>query len=220
MVQQERRFAMVPVWVIYHPDLNHADVRVYATLSERAGRKRVAWPGHRRIASDVGMSRSTVQAAIGRLEAAGAVEVEPLRGRSHRYWLPQDRPDNRATTGTTTGPHRPDNRATTGPIVGHELEEVNQKKEAAAPIFDEAQFIADRALQAAKARKREGYDVRNVNALARTIAVDPDFIHETNRVWAHRECDACSTTGFVAIYAPGAGSVPVACDALEGSTHE
>lgn len=207
MVQQERRFAMVPTWVIYHPELNHADVRVYATLSERAGRKRVAWPGHRRIAEDIGMSRSTVQAAIARLEAVGAVEVEATRGLSHRYWLPQDRPDNRATTGPTTGPDRPDSRATTGPIVGHELEEVNYK--AAAASFD-AELTA-RAVEAAKQRQRAGYAVRSIGGLAKTIAADPDFEAEVRHAWNHRDCDACGGTGYLEHYAPGAGMVKHVC---------
>lgn len=89
-VAQERWFAIIPKSVIYHPDLTGNDIRVYASLSERAGTKLHAWPGVRRIAGDVHMSPTTVQASIDRLERVGAVEIERRKGRSNDYWLPRD----------------------------------------------------------------------------------------------------------------------------------
>ena len=37
-------WAMVPRWIIQHNDLTSGAVRVYAALSDMAGRDRPAWP--------------------------------------------------------------------------------------------------------------------------------------------------------------------------------
>lgn len=87
-VSQELYFAILPVEVIYHPDLKASDIRVYATLSERAGKKRKSWPGYRKIADDVHMSPTTVQESVARLEACGVVEIDRMKGKSNHYWLP------------------------------------------------------------------------------------------------------------------------------------
>lgn len=87
-VGQEQFFASVPKDLIYHSGLTAYDLRVYATLAERAVSKGHAWPGIRRIASDLNMSKSTVQQAIERLESIGAVVVERRDGKSNDYWLP------------------------------------------------------------------------------------------------------------------------------------
>ncbi len=87
-VSQEHRFAQVPRSVIYHADLTGNDIRVYATLSDRAGRKGTAWPSVRRIAVDLGMSPTTVQVCLDRLETAKVIEVERDAGSVNHYHLP------------------------------------------------------------------------------------------------------------------------------------
>ena len=87
-VRQEDFFARVPKTIVYHPELTGNDVRVYATLSERAGSKRATWPSVRRIAEDIGMSPTTVQKSLDKLEELGVVEVERTDGRVNRYYLP------------------------------------------------------------------------------------------------------------------------------------
>ncbi len=60
---------------------------VLVALIDRADRAGVAWPSQLRLAADLGIARSTVQAALSRLLEVGAiVEHEPGRpGRSTRY---------------------------------------------------------------------------------------------------------------------------------------
>ena len=86
-VTQDRFFAQIPKAVVYHPDLTGNDVRVYATLSERAGSRRSAWPGMRRIAADIGLSTTTVHQSIEKLESLKFIEVDRT-GKTNRYHLP------------------------------------------------------------------------------------------------------------------------------------
>lgn len=60
---------------------------VLFALIDRADKDGIAWPSQLRIAADLGIARSTVQEALGRLRDVGAiVEHEPGRpGRSTRY---------------------------------------------------------------------------------------------------------------------------------------
>jgi hypothetical protein len=87
-VAQEEYYARVPKPVVYHPDLTGNDVRVYATLSERAGSSRRSWPGVRRIAKDLAMSPTTVQSALDKLEDFKLIEVERSKGMVNHYFLP------------------------------------------------------------------------------------------------------------------------------------
>lgn len=74
-------------------------------------------------------------------------------------------------------------------------------------------FHAQRAVDAVRERKRKGLEVKSDGGLARTIQADPDFRAESERIWAHRDCDKCDGDGFVSEYSPGAGMRKVECDA-------
>lgn len=87
-VSQEDFFAKVPKAIVYHPGLTGNDVRVYATLSDRAGTKRSSWPSVRRIAADLGLSATTVQKALDKLEELKLIEVERSGGKVNLYHLP------------------------------------------------------------------------------------------------------------------------------------
>lgn len=60
---------------------------VLLALVSRANKDGIAWPSQLRISADLGIARSTVQDALGRLREVGAVEEhEPGRiGRSTRW---------------------------------------------------------------------------------------------------------------------------------------
>ena len=60
-------WAPVPFDVITSDKLNHADVRVYAYLLFRAGKKDYSWPSVETIATDLHMSTSAVKLAFRRL---------------------------------------------------------------------------------------------------------------------------------------------------------
>ena len=68
-------WAMVPRWIIQHNDLTSGAVRVYAALSDMAGRDRPAWPSHRTLAGKCNMSISSVRRHIRELVDVGAIRV-------------------------------------------------------------------------------------------------------------------------------------------------
>jgi len=87
-VSQERSYAQIPLGVLYHPELSGNDIRVYGTLSHRAGTKDHSWPSVRRVAKDLGVSTATVTASLTHLEAAKVVEITRSDGDVNRYHLP------------------------------------------------------------------------------------------------------------------------------------
>ena len=60
-------------------ELSHRAKTVYMYLKDRSDAEGKCWPGLKRIASDLHISRSTVLRALSELEAKGYVE------RCHRY---------------------------------------------------------------------------------------------------------------------------------------
>jgi len=69
--------------------LNQSDGLVLLAIVDRANEQGIAWPSQYKLATDLGIARSTVQAALGRLvEHELLLEHEPGRqGRSARYQL-------------------------------------------------------------------------------------------------------------------------------------
>ena len=59
---------------IYAADLPHRDVTVYMYLRSRSDADGSCWPGIKRIASDLHLSRSTVKRALDDLERAGFLQ--------------------------------------------------------------------------------------------------------------------------------------------------
>ena len=59
---------------IYAADLPHRDIGVYMYLRDRADAEGKCWPGIKRIAADLHLSRSTVKRALDDLERAGFVQ--------------------------------------------------------------------------------------------------------------------------------------------------
>ena len=70
------RFAKLPLDVMQRSDLTPADKIVFAAIEDRIGENGVCWAGLRRLASDCGMSPSTVSGSVDRLEAAGLIAIE------------------------------------------------------------------------------------------------------------------------------------------------
>lgn len=90
-------FAMIPEWVLFHPQLTSHAVRLYGVLMRFAGESRHCWPGLVTLAGKIGSSRSTVQRAIKELEAVGALTVSPRYSEHgdrtsndyHLHWAPR-----------------------------------------------------------------------------------------------------------------------------------
>ncbi len=90
------RYAMIPEWVIYHPDLTGSDVRVYAVMARMADAEGRCYPKADTVASRLGVSDDTVRRSVARLEAAGALRVTPKMGpngyRANDYLIAGDTP--------------------------------------------------------------------------------------------------------------------------------
>jgi len=70
-------FAMIPEYVLYHPDLIATDVRLFGILHRFANGSGRAWPSIKTLGEMLGRSsHQTVRDSIKRLIAAGAVTVE------------------------------------------------------------------------------------------------------------------------------------------------
>lgn len=73
-LKAEALFAVVPEWVIFHPDLTGNDVRLYAVLARYTdsvtGR---CFPGQTLLAQKAHMSERGVRDAVDRLEGVGAL---------------------------------------------------------------------------------------------------------------------------------------------------
>lgn len=70
-------------------------------------------------------------------------------------------------------------------------------------------FHRDRAAAEVQRRQREGLPVKNPGGLQRTIASDPEFVAESQRLWAHRDCSNCHGKGETEVWAPGGtGRIP------------
>lgn len=68
-------FAIVPEWLIDHPDLSDRAVRLYAVLARVAGSRGSAWPGRKTLAARLRCSPSALDRALRELREAGAVTV-------------------------------------------------------------------------------------------------------------------------------------------------
>lgn len=105
-VKRTYRFAIIPEWVLDHPDLDGVAIRVFGILDRYAGEQSEAWPGLNTVASRAQLSVDTVRRAVSRLASAGAVRVTPRfdgegRQTSNSYLLAGDGP---LTAGTHTAP--------------------------------------------------------------------------------------------------------------------
>lgn len=76
-IRADIKFAIMPEWVLYHPDLSHAAVRVYGALVRHANSNDEAWPSRASLSRECHCSPSTVKRAISDLLDAGAISREP-----------------------------------------------------------------------------------------------------------------------------------------------
>ena len=74
LVVRGGNFAMVPEWVLYHPDLSDGSVRLYAIISRFGHTK--SWPSRQRLATSLHISVDTIDRHIKLLKCVGALTVE------------------------------------------------------------------------------------------------------------------------------------------------
>jgi hypothetical protein len=73
-------------------------------------------------------------------------------------------------------------------------------------------FHKERAAAEVQNRIQRGQRILNPPGLQRTISADPEFIEESHRLYAHRDCEMCRGNGFTEAYAPGAGTRRIVCE--------
>lgn len=113
----------------------------------------------------------------------------------------------------SNGAH-PTHSADTARVPLGEVEgEVEGEGAAARATFDA--FHADRAAAEVKRRQFEGLPVKNPGGLKHTIRADTEFLTESRRLWAHRDCSSCKGKGHTEEYSPGAGMRKVECEAAD-----
>lgn len=79
-------FAIIPEWVLYHPNISGNALRLYGVLQRIANDKtRRAWPSRSTLAKAIGKSRNTVDRCIIELIDAGALEKRHRKTDSGDY---------------------------------------------------------------------------------------------------------------------------------------
>ncbi len=100
-------FLKIPLLVLSRRDLTSAAKLVYAVVVDRMGSKKVAWPGIRRIARDLGVSENAVLRATAKLEAVGLLAVvRSSSGKVNTYRLPETVAETAAVKGSKALPKR------------------------------------------------------------------------------------------------------------------
>ena len=94
-------FALVPLWVVDHPDVTSLDVAVYVAIKRHADQHGEAYPSRARIAELAKCSVDTVDRAKKRLLDIGALDVEVRRKRngepiSNLYTIHEAPPEGRS----------------------------------------------------------------------------------------------------------------------------
>jgi hypothetical protein len=74
LVQMGYRFAAIPEWILYHPNLSATAVRLYGALARHGMTPDSCYPSHARLAKLIGVSERSIQAPIRDLEKVGAIQ--------------------------------------------------------------------------------------------------------------------------------------------------
>lgn len=103
------RFAAIPEWVLYHPDLKGNDIRVFGVLARHAPNIK---PSVQRIAALAQCSEQTVRNSRAALVKVGAIHVEEGftdegRQTTNIYHLAGDSPIKQPQEPTPTSPQEP-----------------------------------------------------------------------------------------------------------------
>lgn len=111
VVRRGYRYAQLPEWIIYHPDLSDRAVRLFAALDRAAGSDDSCYPSRADLAAKLSCSVDTIDRAKAELVDAGALEVEHRtvcrpgqkpRHTSNLYYLNGDPPDQGGRIGAAT----------------------------------------------------------------------------------------------------------------------
>ena len=71
--KRNHRFAVIPEWILYHPELSTTAIRIFGVIDRFVGSNENAWPSHKTIGKTIGVSGDTVKRAVNELMKVGAV---------------------------------------------------------------------------------------------------------------------------------------------------
>jgi len=77
--KRNHRYAVTPEWILFHPDLGAASIRVFGALDRFLGTNESAWPSHKTIAAVTALSIASVKRAIKELRQVGALHTVPRK---------------------------------------------------------------------------------------------------------------------------------------------
>ena len=81
-------FAQFPIFILRNPNLTAGAKMTYAMFLSYAWHNDFCFPGQDRLASDMGMSRTSITAFIGELQKAGFVSIQRRgQGRTNLYTI-------------------------------------------------------------------------------------------------------------------------------------
>jgi DNA-binding transcriptional ArsR family regulator len=109
-VQADDYYAIVPEWVLFHPELSHGAVRLYGVLRRFADQRGIAFPGLSAIGEKYGVVPRSVTRHMDELTAVGAV-TKKRRIRDGKVTSNLYRVHSRATFITVQHDYTPDNTA-------------------------------------------------------------------------------------------------------------
>lgn len=126
------RFAMIPEWILDHPDLTDAAVRCYGVLARYADNDRALWPSQETIAERMRKSVATVERLFSELKKAGALVVKTRRRNSSTVWLLRLLPP-------ASYPQDPQNPRSDGPLKNEGSQSGPLKNDGPGPLKNEGQ---------------------------------------------------------------------------------
>lgn len=109
-LQPDATFAVIPTWVLDHPELTPLAVRLYGVLARYADNDGQAWPSRETLARRLGCSRKSIDRGTRALISAGAVTAErrwvgevPTSNLYRVHVLPRGGRDTDVPRGRATG---------------------------------------------------------------------------------------------------------------------
>lgn len=191
-------------WVLDHSQSRGIARLVLISIANHASNSTAECnPGVRTIAREAGVSTGSVSNHVKTLLGLGELEIvkQGDRENSTTYRLPRCSGDEHPVQ--PRGEQKQEEDIPTSSSNGSVQSDEHPVQ------FDD--FLLERARQWVAKRKRSGLKVTSPEGLAITKTRNPEFVAESKRVWAHRDCATCSGEGSVGKYAEGAGMVQVTC---------
>jgi DNA-binding transcriptional MocR family regulator len=188
---------------------------VLLSLANYANDDDECWPSMRTIAKNAGISLGSVSKQIQELVDLGELEVvsKGSHRTSTRYRIQRSR-DELSVQLVNSQRSRRELSVQRRGEQNHQEEEVDISSSSVQDMNAEfSAFLAKRAAEAVRDRKRKGLSVLSPGGLARSIQQDPEFVKESRELWEHRDCERCDGKGAIEEYSPGAGMTAVKCNA-------